>query len=154
MAEGGAPALLGLLLEVNAGVLAATYGALALHQATAFWDVRYAESRRTVTPNEQHIHGLLENVPVMASAFLTALHWDQARALVGMGDEQPKFAPQRKRRPLSRRYVAGLAAAIMGAVVIPYAEELRRCYRADRSFRVQPEPDLPRTRAAQAPPAK
>src|SRR4051794_4292064 len=44
MSEGGAPALLGLLLEVNAGVLAATYVSLVGHYATAFWDVKYAES--------------------------------------------------------------------------------------------------------------
>jgi hypothetical protein len=36
-----------------------------------------------VTPTEQHIHGLLEQVPVMATAFLVALHWDQAKALFG-----------------------------------------------------------------------
>jgi hypothetical protein len=39
MAEGGVPTVLGLFCEINAGVLAATYGALALHELTAIWDV-------------------------------------------------------------------------------------------------------------------
>jgi hypothetical protein len=147
MSEGGAPALLGLFLEVNAGVLAATYGALVLHQATAFWDVKYAESRREVTPNEQHIHGMLENVPVMAAGFMTVLHWDQARALFGIGREKPRLRPQRKRKPLSRDYVAGLAAAITGTVVVPYAEELWRCYRARPTLAMQPEAAVPPTPA-------
>jgi hypothetical protein len=66
MAEAGVPATLGLFLEINAGVLAATIGAFAAHQATAIWDVAYADDRRRVTPTEQHIHGLLEQVPAMA----------------------------------------------------------------------------------------
>src|ERR671925_299340 len=75
----GIPALMGLFLEVNAGVLLATLGALGVHQATAVWDVAYADDRREVTPTEQHVHGLLEQVPLMATSFLFILHWDQAR---------------------------------------------------------------------------
>src|SRR4051812_43559319 len=102
MTEGGIPALLGLFLEVNAGVLATTYVAFWTHYGTAFWDVKYAESRREVTPNEQHIHGLLEVVPLMATSFLTVLHWDQAKALFRLGDEEPRFRPEPKRRPIAR----------------------------------------------------
>src|SRR3954451_18848113 len=127
MTEGGIPALLGLFLEVNAGVLATTYAAFWLHYGTAFWDVKYAESRREVTPNEQHIHGLLEVVPLMATSFLTVLHWDQAKALFRIGDEKPRFHPQPKRRPLSRSYIAGLGAAITAFIVAPYGEEIFRC---------------------------
>jgi hypothetical protein len=130
MSEGGIPALLGLLLEVNAGVLAATYAALGLHQATAWWDVKYAEKRREVTPNEQHVHGMLENVPIMATGFITVLHWDQARALFGIGHEKPRFAPRPKRRPLSGKYIAALGAALTATIAVPYGEELVRCLRA------------------------
>ena len=56
--------------------------------------MKYAESRREVMPNEQHIHGMLENIPLMAASFLTVLHWDQARALVGEGGERPRFRPE------------------------------------------------------------
>jgi hypothetical protein len=58
---------------------------------TAAWDVAYAESRREVTPTEQHVHGILEQVPVMVAAFLTALHWDQARALAGLGKQNARL---------------------------------------------------------------
>jgi hypothetical protein len=132
MSEAGVPALMGLFLEVNAGVLLATLGALGVHQATAAWDVAYADDRREVTPTEQHVHGLLEQVPLMATSFLFILHWDQARALFGIGDERPRFRPQPKQRPLSRGYVAGLLAAIGGLIVVPYGEELWRCRRAAR----------------------
>jgi hypothetical protein len=45
-------------------------------QATAVWDVAYAESRREVTATEQHLHGLLEQAPAMAAAVMLTLHWD------------------------------------------------------------------------------
>lgn len=66
MIEGGLPTLLGLFCEVNAGVLALTYGTLAVHELTAMWDVAYADGRREVTPTVQHVHGFLERVPLMA----------------------------------------------------------------------------------------
>ncbi len=140
MSQGGAPALMGLFLEVNAGVLATAYAALGLHQATAAWDVAYADGLREVTPTEQHVHGLLEQVPMMASAFLTALHWDQACALFRLGDERPDFSLRRKRRPLSRRYVSGVLGAIAALVVVPYAEELWRCARRDATVRPHDQP--------------
>ena len=85
-----------------------------------------------MTTTEQHVHGLLEQVPVMATSFLYALHWDQARALLGAGDERPRMALQRKRRPLPRRTVVGLVAAIATFGAVPYAEEILRCARAGR----------------------
>src|SRR5205807_9428573 len=127
MSEAGVPAALGLFLEVNAFVLGATLAAFGLHQATAVWDVAYTDGRRRITPTEQHVHGLLEQVPAMATAFLLALHWDQARALFGAGDEQPDLRLRRKRRPLSRRYRAGLLSSLSALVVAPYGEELWRC---------------------------
>ena len=135
MSEAGVPATLGLLYEVNAGLLAITLAALGMHQATAAWDVSYADSRREVTPTEQHVHGLLEQVPVMATAFLTALHWDQARALIGAGGGRRRMRLEPKRQPLSPAYRAGLGGAVAGLVVVPYAEEVVRCRRAERGAR-------------------
>jgi hypothetical protein len=43
------PTLLGLFFEVDAGVLALTLSAFAVHQATAIWDVAYAGGRRRPT---------------------------------------------------------------------------------------------------------
>lgn len=140
MAESAVPTTLALFLEVNAGVLAAVLGAFGLHQATAAWDVACADGQRRVTPTEQHIHGLLEQGPAMATAFLVVLHWDQARALFGAGRERPVFALQAKRRPLSRRYRIGLLASMTALSAVPYAEELWRCLKARRDTQVEPGP--------------
>jgi hypothetical protein len=124
--------MLGLFCEVNAGVLAMTYVTLARHELTAISDVAYADDRREVTPTEQHVHGFLERVPLMAAAFLTVLHWDQAQSMVGRGGK-PDWKLKPKRQRLSRRYRAGLLAAVAALVGAPYGEELLRCARADRS---------------------
>jgi hypothetical protein len=145
MIEAGLPAMMGLFLEVNAGVLATAVGALGVHEATAIWDVSYAEERRRVTPTEQHIHSLLEVVPLMATAFLLVLHWDQARALLGQGPRPADFTLRPKRHPLPARYLRRLIAAIVACVGMPYAEEFRRCYQADHTLAAHPAPPIPAT---------
>ena len=145
LAEAGVPALAGLFLEVNAGVLVLSFGAFAAHELTALWDVAYAEVRRHVSPTEQHIHSYLEIGPLMAVAFLTALHWDQARALIGRGEHVAEFVLRRKRHPLQRAYVLALLAAIGALGVVPYVEELVRCYRFSRTLAPLPAPPEPAT---------
>lgn len=120
-AETGVPVLLGLFCEVNAGVLATAVGAVAAHSATAYWDQAYAEPRRQVTPIEQHVHSLLEVSPVMATFLITALHWDQAKALTGHDRQPPRFRPpaQAPRSPVHDRArdAARCGGRVRGAAV-------------------------------------
>jgi hypothetical protein len=99
---------------------------------SAILDDAYADGRREVTPTEQHMLGFLEGVPLMATAFLTVLHWDQARAVAGRGG-RPDWRIRTKRRPLSVRYRAAIVGAVTGLVALPYGEELVRCLRAARA---------------------
>lgn len=138
MTEAGVPTMLGLFFQPNAGVLTTAAASLGAHEATAVWDVTYAESRRKVTPAEQHIHSLLEVVPLMATASLTALHWDQALAVVGRGPVKADFKLRPKVRPLSTRTRATVLGAVAVFGALPYLEELVRCLRANRSLRSQP----------------
>ncbi|MEU6040231.1 hypothetical protein ABZ801_32980 [Actinomadura sp. NPDC047616] len=151
MAEAGVPVTLGLFCEVNAGVLAGCAAAYGAHTATAYWDVTYAEQRRRVTPAEQHVHSLLEIVPLMATGFLAVLHWDQARALV-TGGRSADWAIRAKRRdPLSPRTRVALVGAMLLLGALPYAEEMRRCLRARPTLRAQPEAPTPPTRTLAIP---
>jgi len=52
--EAGIPLLAAMFLEINALIILIMIAALFLHAATAVWDVRYATTARTVTPNEKH----------------------------------------------------------------------------------------------------
>ena len=138
MSEAGLPLMVGLFLEVNALTLALMIVAFFLHEATAFWDVAYAEGLREVTPNEQHVHSFLEVIPFMALSFMICLYWDQFRALFGVGQEPAQFVLRPKRHPLSRRYVRGILSGVVATVAVPYAEEFLRCYRVDKTVAAHP----------------
>jgi hypothetical protein len=149
-AETGVPVLLGLFCEVNAGVLATAYAATGVHWATAYWDQAYAEERRRVSPIEQQVHSVLEMSPVTAAFLLTALHWDQALALTGLDSSRRRFAIRLKRHdPLPPPTRAALLAAIGLFGVLPYAEELWRCWRARPATKPLDKPAEPPTETLQ-----
>ncbi|WP_192583114.1 diguanylate cyclase [Streptomyces albicerus] len=133
MTEAGIPVAMGLLARINPLVLSVMGGAAAAHSATALYDVTLATHKREVRPIEQHIHSFLEVLPLAGIAFTGCLHADEVRATLrgGRGPDDWKLLP--KNRPLSAAYLAGLGAVIGAGVVLPYAEELRRCIRAERS---------------------
>ena len=102
-------------------------------------------------PVEQHVHSLLEVLPVTGAFLLTALHWDQARALTGRGG--PDFGVRFKRRdPLSASARVRLLAAVTVFGILPYAEELWRCWRTKPTIRPLPQPAVPATQTLRIPP--
>lgn len=134
MAETGFPVMIGLFMEVNSLVLLLMIAVFFLHEATAFWDVAYAEELREVTPNEQHTHSFLEVIPFMAVSFMICLHWDQFCALFGIGKAKPDFTLRPKRQPLPLRYINAILLTVSSTVALPYAEEFLRCYRYDKTL--------------------
>jgi hypothetical protein len=140
MTTAGIPTLMGLLLEVNASVVATMIAATTAHEALTFWDIGYAESLRRPKPNEQHTHSFLEVVPIMALTSTLSLHPGQTAALFGRGDEPPRWGLRVKDPPLSRGYLAAIFGAVMLLGVVPYAEEFIRCYRTDRTLAAHDPP--------------
>jgi hypothetical protein len=130
MVEVGIPMLLGLVFEINAGLIALMLAAYLAHEATAIWDVSFAVERREVLPREQHTHSFLEMIPFCAVSFVICLHWNQFLALVGKGPERPGFALRLKQQPLGPRYVVRMLGAVALFIGLPYGEELLRCWRA------------------------
>jgi hypothetical protein len=130
-AEIALPALLLLFLEVNALTLSLMALGVAAHSWTAWRDVRYADSRREITPFEQIVHAFLFSLPVFAFAVVALLHWPQARALFDPGD-----APAGAWRLAwkSPPFEAGVVAAVLGASVLfgvlPGLAELRATLKA------------------------
>ena len=128
--EVGIPIIMGLFLEINAGLLSAMAGALVVHEATAFWDVAYATDHRHVKPREQHTHSFLEVIPFMALSMASCLHWDQFRSIFGIGNKKPDWEIKLKKERMPGAYLLGIAGLIVGGIVIPYGNELWRCWRA------------------------
>src|SRR3954470_24802507 len=90
------PLLAGLLLDINALIFALMIVAFLAHEATALWDVSFAVKYRHVSPIEQHVHSFLEMMPLTAGLLVASLHWPQALALFGLGDEAARFTLQLK----------------------------------------------------------
>lgn len=131
MTEAGLPLALGLVYEVNAGVILLMIAGFFVHAATAMWDVAFAVERRKVLPNEQHIHSFLEVLPFCAVSFVVCLHWGQFASLFGMGDEKPQFGLHSKNPPLPKSYLLAFLAAV-GINGTAYGEEFIRCLRAQQ----------------------
>jgi heme/copper-type cytochrome/quinol oxidase subunit 2 len=125
--EAGGPLLAVLFLEVNAGILLLMLVALVVHQATAVWDVRYANQTRRVSPAEQHVHGIMEMLPAMAVVVVAVIHWPAFLSLFGHGDAN--YAIELNRPPLPGWYLASVLA-VAAAVGCLYLEELARTLHA------------------------
>jgi hypothetical protein len=130
-AEMGVPVLAALFLEINAGIILLMIVAFVLHQVTAMWDVHYAAATREVIPLEQHVHSVLEMLPLSGLLLVIAVHWDQFAALFGHG--HPRFDIALKSKPLPVLYIATVLGLTLLLEVLPYLEELVRGIRHARS---------------------
>jgi hypothetical protein len=124
----GVPLLAALFLEINAAVLLIMLIGLVLHQATAVWDVRYANETRRVSSTEQHLHGVLEMTPAITTAIVAILKWPDFLSLFGIGEA--RFALELKHTPLPGWYLSAVMAGVVLFGVLPYGEELLRTARA------------------------
>jgi hypothetical protein len=131
-AEMGIPLLAAIFLEINALIIAVMIVCLLLHEATAFWDVSYANDVRGISPIEQHVHSFLEMLPLLGLTIIITLHWGQFLALFGLGSEAARFDISPKPYPLPWPYVATVLVAILLFDLLPYLEELFRTLRANR----------------------
>lgn len=131
----GVPLLAALFLEINAAILLIMLGGLVLHQAAAVWDVRYANATRRVAPAEQHVHGVLEMAPAMATAAIVILNWPDFLSLFGIG--AASFSLELKHAPLPGWYLGAVMLGVLVCGVLPFGEELLRTLRAARLTRAR-----------------
>ena len=129
----GVPMVLGLFFNINALVILTMIVAFPLHEATAIWDVNYASPRRKILVVERHLHSYLGVLPFMIASMVICLHWDQFLVLVGLSSQPGSFSLGLKQPPLPLNYIIAIFTAVFGLMVVPYAEELWRCFRAARS---------------------
>jgi len=139
-AEAGTALTAALFFEINALIIAVIIAMFALHEATGWWDIHYASTRREITHYEQHAHSFLEVTPLMAALLVIVLHWGQFLALFGQGSEAPRFALELKSPPLPLALSLGTMAAAFLLEILPYLEELWRCLRATGAKLVPDKP--------------
>lgn len=69
-----------VLLEMNAYVFVAMAILVLAHSVLAHMDVSYTDGRRYISPLEQHIHGFMDVLPLVAVAIFGVLHWNEISA--------------------------------------------------------------------------
>ena len=115
------PALLGLWLEINAGLLTLMALGVLAHMGTSWWDTTFAQPRRHIAPIEQQVHSWLEMLPLFALVLVCLLHLGQWSAPGWMLQLRAEPAPQSWRVGVPIAFAAGLALIV---------EELLRGLRA------------------------
>jgi hypothetical protein len=123
-AEMAVPILAALFLEITSAVILLMIVCLVLHQATAMWDVHYAAATREVRPIEQHVHSVLEMMPLTGLLLVVALHWQAFIALFGFAPLSFAIVP--KAEPLPWMYIFSVLGLTLVFEVLPYFEELFR----------------------------
>jgi hypothetical protein len=123
-AEMALPILAALFLEITSAVILLMMVCFILHQATAMWDVHYANRTREVKPIEQHVHSVLEMMPFTGLLLVVALHWQAFTGLLGLAPAS--FSLAMKPEPLPWIYVAAMMGLTLLFEVLPYLEELLR----------------------------
>jgi len=117
----GVALLLATLLAITPVVLALIVAAVATHSVLAYRDVAYTQGRRHISPLEQHVHGYLEVVPLVAVGLVAVLSWDGlTTASANVAWRDPRLDPSRL------AWVLGSFFALAGT---PILEELVRTSR-------------------------
>jgi hypothetical protein len=119
----GLALLLGTLLAVTPLVLVLIVVIVCTHSVVALWDVSYTQGRRFISPLEQHVHGYMEVLPVVAVGLLAILNWDDITA--------SPWTLQWKPRPLAATGTLALLASFCVIAGIPIVEELLRTSRSE-----------------------
>lgn len=125
LGEVGVPLLAAVFLKVNALIMALMIVFLIAHEITGHADLKLAMRTRRVSALEQQIHSLLEILPLTAMLLVFILHWKQALALFGMGDEPAEWFPGGKPLP-SFAELLWPGVAFLVFAILPYAEEFVR----------------------------
>lgn len=135
LGEAGVAILAGLHFTVNSAVILLMLVAWALHEATAMWDLLYANGAREVNAIEQRVHDYLGVIPLLALSFILVIHWGQFIAIFGAGDEPADWSLTPRSLNVSPVYFWGLMA-VMVLNFLMYLEELLRGLRHRSSRRL------------------
>jgi hypothetical protein len=113
-----------VLLQITLPVIILLVALVIAHTVLSFIDVSYTLGRRHISPSEQHAHGLLNVVPLIAVGLLAILNWQTLLPL----SNDPMIRV--KDEPLAATHVAMLLGSFSVLAGGPVLEEWLRTYRA------------------------
>jgi hypothetical protein len=123
----GIPVFLGLYFQINVLLLLIMFAVLIFHEIVAHMDVKYALNTREITIFETHVHSFMEVLPFVIVALIVCINWSAFVDLITFnwaGNMGLAWKPL----PLDAKYVTGYFVTLLVLDVIPFIEELARCY--------------------------
>ncbi len=114
-----------VLLQPTLAMIALLGVAAVLHLVLSYVDVTYTQSKRYISPLEQHVHGFLDVLPIIAVCLL---------AMLGLSEPQQTMGFATRTHEMSARDLALLIGSFVVLAGTPVIEEhLRAVARASRS---------------------
>lgn len=131
----GIPVFLGLFFHINVLILLIMFVVLVAHELVAHHDVKYALHAREISILETHAHSFLEVLPFTIVLLIVCINWQAFVDLITLNWAGQMNLTLRD-KPLDQMYIAGYVALMLFADVLPYTEELLRCWRAKASAKL------------------
>ena len=126
----GVPLWLGIFFEINVLVLLLCFTFFVLHELVAHQDVVWAGPRRRITVWEQHVHAYLLTIPFYLMTLIICRNWGAFTRTITFewtGDLYLRMRPE----PVgTMSYVWWYAVLMLFTAILPYTEEVWRCWRA------------------------
>lgn len=111
------PVLLGLWLEINAGLLVFMALCVIAHMITSLLDTRLAQPLRYISPVEQQVHSWQEMLPLFALVGVVVLHADAWR--------EPLWIPRPRTETVPAHWRVLVPLALAGGFAMIIEEYLR-----------------------------
>lgn len=122
------PVFLGLFFEINVLLLLIAFAVLIFHEWVAHHDVKFALNTRHISIWETHVHSFLEVLPFMVVGLIVCRKWSAFVDMITL-NWAGHMALVPKALPLDWHYTVGYFVLMMVADVVPFMEELYRCWR-------------------------
>ncbi len=126
----GVPLWLGIFFEINVLVLLVCLTFFVLHELVAHQDVVWAGSRRRITVWEQHIHAYLLTIPFYLMTLIICRNWGAFIRTIRFEWTGDLYLIIRPEPVGTMRYVEWYAVLMLFTAILPYTEEVWRCWRA------------------------
>jgi len=115
-----------LFFELNEPALFVIFLCFLIHEATVYFDIRYAPVRREISPAEQRVHDFMTAIPVAVLSLVVVLKWGYATNLVSQPSAIWTEPIRLKIQPLPPTQITGILVGVLIGNALPYLEELLR----------------------------
>ena len=133
----GIPIFLGLFFEITPLVFIICLVCFFVHEWTAHHDVVVADGARKITVWEQHVHSYLISIPFYVMTLLICRNWSAFLDTITF-QWGGSFGLTLREEPLgASHYWLYYAIFMFIAALLPYAEELIRCWRFQKKMERQ-----------------